>query len=145
MSVRSVNLRSVRRARRVDASFEHTSIMMSTGVTYVISLKDRCLRVKYHDYIQTIKCMILYDIHCTCVVTSKYITEEVVKRDYVDRRMKIGIIGSDLVSFFIFYEYDDESLTTCDTSKHVLNLTNYTKHESPEAAHYISVHSWRRI
>jgi hypothetical protein len=37
-------------------------------------------------------------------------------------------IGSDIVSFFVFYEHDD------DTSSNVRNLNNYNKDGSPEAA-----------
>jgi hypothetical protein len=63
----------------------------------------------------------------SCVLTSSYdIAGEVVKR-IVDYGMKIG---SDIVNFFVFHLHDD------DTSKHVLNLTNYNKDASPEAAHF---------
>ena len=60
-----------------------------------------------------------------CYIQSTYTAEEGVKRN-VDHRMKIG---SDIVNFFDFYKQDDA------TSNAVLNLSNYNKDGSSEAAH----------
>jgi hypothetical protein len=48
-------------------------------------------------------------------------------------------IGSDIVNFFVFHKHDG------DTSKYVLNQSNYNKHGSPEAPRFTCVlYSWRR-
>ena len=42
-------------------------------------------------------------------------------------------IGSDIVNFFVFHRHDG------DTSKYVLNQSNYNKDGSPEAPHFTCV------